>query len=96
MRKCPTTEHYEYVATYVYDLCMIMKDQQSLIDQLMALLYNFKLKGSIELVFHHRCVFNYDNIGTLCMDPGKCIDRMEESYVKYFKTKPIQHHGSPL
>ena len=26
MRKCPTADHYEYVATYVDDLCMIMKD----------------------------------------------------------------------
>ena len=26
MRKCPTADHYEYVATYLDDLCMIMKD----------------------------------------------------------------------
>ena len=45
MQKCPTADHYEYVATYVDDLCIIMKDPQSLLDQLMAPPYNFKLKG---------------------------------------------------
>ena len=34
MRKCPTdgANHYEYTATYVDDLAIIMKDPQSLID----------------------------------------------------------------
>ena len=36
MRKCPTADHYEYIATYVDDLAIIMKDPQSLIDQLTA------------------------------------------------------------
>ena len=30
------------------------------------------------------------------MDPGKYIDRMEEAYVQYFKTKIVQRHISPL
>ena len=36
MRKCPTADHYEYVTTYVDNLTIIMKDPQSLIDQLEA------------------------------------------------------------
>ena len=80
MRKCPTADHYEYViATYVNDLCMIMKDPQSLLDQFMAPPYNFKLKGSGELVFHLGCGFKRNITGTLCMDPGKYVDRMEEA-----------------
>ena len=53
MRKCPTdgTDHYKYIATYVDDLAIIMKDPQSLIDQLTAAPYNFKLKGSGPLNF---------------------------------------------
>ena len=78
MRKCPTADHYEYVATYVDDLCMIMKDPQSLLDQLMAPPYNFKLKGSGELAFHLGCGFHQDSTSTLCMDPGKYVKRMEE------------------
>ena len=52
MRKCPTADHYEYVATYVDDLAIIMKDPQSFIDQLEAMPYNFKLKKSGLLNFH--------------------------------------------
>ena len=52
MRECPTADHYKYVATYVEDLAIIMKDQQSLIDQLTAAPHTFKLKGSGPLNFH--------------------------------------------
>ena len=34
MQKCPTTDHYDYVATYVDNLAIVMKDQQAFIDQL--------------------------------------------------------------
>ena len=94
MRKCPTADHYEYVATYVVDLCMMMKDPQSLLEQLMAPPYTFKLKGSGELAFHLGCGFQRDSTGTLCMDPGKYIDRMED--LQHFKTKPVQRERSPL
>ena len=90
MRKCSTADHYEYVATYVDDLCMIMKDPQSLLDQLMAPQYNFKLKESRELAFHFGCGFKHDNTGTLCMDHGKYIDLMEDAYLQHFKTKSLQ------
>ena len=46
MRKCLTADHYEYVATYVDHLAIIMKDPQAFINQLEAATYNFKLKGS--------------------------------------------------
>ena len=42
------------------------------------------------------CGFNCDSTGTLCMDPGQYIDRMEEAYVQHFKTKLVQRHRSPL
>ena len=96
MRKCPTADHYEYVATYVDDLCMTTKDPQSLLDQLMAPQYNCKLKGSGELVFHLDCGFKCDSTGTLCMDPGRFIVRIEEAHAQHFKTKPVQRHRSPL
>ena len=96
MRKCPTADHYEYVATYVDDLCIIMKDSQSLLDQLMAPPYNFKSKGSGELAFHLGYDFKRDSTGTLCMDPGQYVKRMEEAYVQHFKVKPNQNHRLPL
>ena len=78
MRKCPTNDYYEYIATYVDDLAIIMKDPQSLIDQSKGASYNFKLKGSEPLNFHLGCKFSRDSNGTSCMDPGKYIDRMIE------------------
>ena len=74
MRKCPTANHYEYIATYTDDLAIVMKNPQSLIDQLKAVSYNFKLKGSGLLNFYLGCGFPCNSDGTLCMDPGKYID----------------------
>ena len=71
MRKCPTVDHYEYVANDVDGLCMIMKDPQSSLDQLMAPLYKIKFKGSGELAFHLDCGSKCDSTNTLCMDPER-------------------------
>ena len=95
-RKCPTANHYEYIATYVDDLCMIMKDPQSLLEKLMAPPYNFRLKGPGELAFHLGCSFERDSKGMLCTDLGKYVKRMEVAYLQHFKTKPVQRHQSPL
>ena len=56
-----------------------MKNPKALLDLLMAPTYTFKLKGSRELAFHVGCGFNRDSTGTLCMDPKKYIDHMEEA-----------------
>ena len=96
MRKCPNSDdHYEYIATYVNNLAIIMKDSQSLIDQLKAASYKFKLKGSGPLNFHLGCRFSRDNDGTLYMNPGKYID-MIEAYKQNFGVKPNMKHRSPL
>ena len=73
-----------------------MKDPQAFIDLLEEAPYNFKLKGSGPLNFHLGCGFHHDSIGTLCMDPGKHIDQMEEAYVQHFGIKPVQKYRSPL
>ena len=96
MCKCPTADHYKYIATYVDNLAMIMKDPQSLIDQLVAAPYHFKLKGSGPLNFHLRCGFSRDKDGTLYMDPGKYIDRMIEAFKQHFGVKPDMKARSPL
>ena len=96
MRKCPIADHYEYIATYLDDLTIIMKDPQSLINQLKAAPYNFKLKGSGPLNFYLECGFFCDDNVTLCMDPRKYIDRMIEVYEQLFRVKPDMKHRSPL
>ena len=52
MQKCPTADHYEYIATYVDDLAILMKVPQAFINLLEAVLYNLKLKESGPLNFH--------------------------------------------
>ena len=96
MRICPTTDRYKYIAMYIDDLAIIMKDSQVFIDQLELAPYSFKLKGSGPLNFHLGCEFNCDSTGTLYMDPGKYIDRIEEAYVQHFGIKPDKKHRSPL
>ena len=93
MRKCPTADHYEYVATYIDDLAGITKDPPAFIDQLEAAPHNFKLKGSGPLNIHLGCEFNSGDTRTLCVDPGKYIDQMEEAYVQHFGVKPNKKYN---
>jgi hypothetical protein len=96
MRKCPTRDVYEYVATYVDDLCIIMEEPETFLKQLLSAPYNFKLKGSGEVNFHLGCGFERDSDGVLCMNPSCYVDKMEDAYKQYFKEKPNQKHRSPL
>ena len=96
MRKCSTADHYEYIATYVDDLAILMKDPQACINLLEAAPYNFKLKRSGPLNFHLGYGFHCDSTGILCMDPGKYIDWIKEAYVQHFGIKPVQKYRSSL
>ena len=96
MRKCPTRDVYEYVATYVDDLCIIMENPLEFLEQLSSAPYNFKLKGSGEVNFHLGCGFERDSDGVLCMNPGRYVDKMEDAYKQVFKELPKQKYRSPL
>ena len=87
---------YEYIGTYVDDLCLVMENPQDFLMKLESAPYNFKLKGCGPLSFHLGCGFSHDSSGTLCMDPGKYIDKMECSYEQLFHCKPCQKVTSPL
>lgn len=45
------------------------------------------LKGSSPLTFHLSGGFSRDSFGTLCMDPGKYVDKMECAYEQLFHHK---------
>ena len=87
---------WEYVATYVDDLCIVMEDPESFLEVLKSEPYYFKLKGSGALSFHLGCGFHRDVTGVLCMDPLKYIEKMEASYKQLFGCKPDNKHRSPL
>jgi hypothetical protein len=97
MQKCPTRDVYEYVATYVDNLCIIMEDPETFLNkQLSSAPYNFKLKGSGELNFHLGCGFERDSEGVLvCIYPSRYIDKMEDAYKQHFKEVQTRSTGRP-
>ena len=83
--------HYEYVATYVDDLCIVAKDPIKLLDQLQGEPFNFKLKGScpIEDTVHLGSGFSRDIDNVLTMNPKHYIDRMREAFNQRYPGEKI-------
>ena len=73
-----------------------MENPQEFLKKLESAPYNYKLKGSGPLTFHLGCGFLRDSTSTICMDPGKYVDKMECSYKQLFHCKPSQKVTSPL
>jgi hypothetical protein len=86
---------YEYVAVYVDDLAIAMKDPQRFVDVLTEK-HKFKLKGTGSISFHLGCDFFRDDDGTLCMAPRKYIEKMVSNYEMIFGEKPKLNVNSPL
>jgi hypothetical protein len=87
-------DHYEYIGTYVDDLCIVSKDAKAITDHLTQHC-KFKLKGTGPISFHLGCNFERDENGVLLMRPTKFIERMVESYRQMFGEKP-KSYQSPL
>jgi hypothetical protein len=87
---------YEYIATYVDDLCFVVKDPDALLKQLQSAPYHFKLKGSGPMSFHLGCGFERDKTGILCMNPLKYIEKMAQAYEQLFGVKLGTRAKSPL
>ena len=73
MRECNNC--YEYIAVYVDDLALAVKDPQELIDQLTKQ-KGYKLKGVEPLEYHLGCNFERDKDGTLRAGSKKYIEMM--------------------
>jgi hypothetical protein len=95
MRPAPDGSCYEYVAVYVDDLAMAMKDPQSFVDILMEK-YKFKLKGTGPIQYHLGMDFARDEDGTLRFSPAKYIEKMMDSYKRLFGELPRATVHSPL
>ena len=87
-------ETYEYVAVYVDDLAIAMKNPQELIDVLEKK-HHFKLKGTGPIHFHLGMDIHRDSHNTLCISPTKYIDKLIKGYSSLFGEKP-KHSTSPL
>ena len=85
---------YEYIATYVDDVCIVAKDPGEITRQFEEK-YKFKLKGTGPISYHLGCDFFRDSDGTLCLSPRKYIEKMKESYQRMFGHSP-KAFSSPL
>jgi hypothetical protein len=61
---------YEYIAVYVDDLAIAMKNPKELID-ILENHHKFKLKGTGPISFHWGMDFTRDDDNTLCISPTK-------------------------
>ena len=81
MKSSKDGSHYEYIAVYVDDLAICMKDPKSFCDTLKEK-YKLKLKGVGPINYHLGCGYTRDEDGTLVADPRKYIEKILESYEK--------------
>jgi hypothetical protein len=86
---------YEYIAVYVDDLAIAAKDPASIIDLLTGK-HGFKLKGTGPIEYHLGMTFRRNDDGVLCISPKRYIDKMVDTYVHLFGSKPSTKPTSPL
>ena len=81
MKSSKDGSHYEYIAVYVDDLTICMKDSKSFCDKLKEK-YKLKFKGVGPLNYNLGCGYTRDEDGTLVADPRKNAEKILESYEK--------------
>jgi hypothetical protein len=81
---------YEYVATYVNDLCLGMLDPKSFTDTLQKK-YNFKLKGTGPIDFHFGQSFSQNDDGEMEISAKRYVDKMIDTYVQLYGEKPRKY-----
>ena len=86
---------YEYIAVYVDDLAIALKDPQAFAD-ILETKYNFKLKGTGPICFHLGMDFLRDEDGTLCIASKKYVDKMIANYERIFGEPPSQKYTAPM
>jgi Reverse transcriptase (RNA-dependent DNA polymerase) len=86
---------YKYIAVYVDDLAITMKNPKEC-THILENKHKFKLKGTGPRAFHLGMDFTRDDDTTLCISPTKCIEKLIKNYEKLFGMKPNQNVTSQL
>jgi Reverse transcriptase (RNA-dependent DNA polymerase) len=86
---------YEYVAVYVDELAIAMKDPKEFTD-LLEKKHKFRLKGTGPISYHLGMDFSRDEDNTLCISPTKYIGKLIKNYEKLVGMKPNTSVTSPL
>ena len=95
MRENKNLKCYEYLATYVDDLCIATQDPGKII-QTIKEDYKLKVKGDGPLNHPFSADYTRDKDKTLVCQPKKYIDRLIESYHSMFKQDPPKNMRTPL
>ena len=91
----PNGTVYEYIAVYVDDLALVMKNPKGFV-ALSQQKYKFKFKGTGPIDYHLGMNFQREKDRTLRYVPTKHIDKMLDSYKRLFGEVPSQKIHSPL
>jgi hypothetical protein len=86
---------YEYIAVYIDDLAIAMKNPKEFTD-ILENKHKFKLKGTRPITCHLGMDFTRDDDNTLCISPTKYIEKLIKNCKKLFGMKPSQNVTSPL
>ena len=95
MRVNKKMKYYEYIITYVDDLCSAAQDPGRIIQSLKED-YKLKVKGDGPLSHHMGADFTRDKDKTLVCQPKKYIERLLESSQSMFKQDPPKNMRTPL
>ena len=94
MRENQKLECYEYVATYVDDLCLAQNPGK--IIQTFKEDYKLKVKCEGPLSHHLGADYTRDKAKTLICQPKKYIDRLVDSYNSMYDQVPPENMRTPL
>jgi Reverse transcriptase (RNA-dependent DNA polymerase) len=85
----------EYVAVYVDDLAIAMKDPKEFVD-ILTNVHQFKTKGTGPISFHLGMEFLRDEDKTLSLSSTKYIKKLVKNYKRMFGELRRQRYTSPL
>ena len=86
---------YEYVAVYVDDLAIAMKNPKEFVN-ILENKHKFKTKGTGPISFHLGMDFSRDEDNTLCLSSSKYVEKLMKNYERMFGELPKQNVTSPL
>jgi hypothetical protein len=86
---------YEYVAVYVYDLAIAMKNPKEFVD-ILEKKHKFKTKGTGPISFHLGMEFSCNEGNTLCHSSTKYIEKLIKNSESMFGEPPKQNVSSTL
>ena len=95
MRENQKLKCYEYVATYVDDLCIAAQNPGKIFQTLKEG-YRLKVKGDGPLSHHLGADYTRDKDKTLVCQPKTYIERLVDSYHPMFKQDPPKNMRTPL